>query len=96
MLRSLYIVYQLYGVKYLVHCITSRGIGVEFCWVPSRCGLCWNETSDKLAKQGAVENMSTVACNSLLLSRHETYSILEKAVCKPVTSEWSCIDYDNP
>ena len=25
----------LYEVKYLIHCIMYRGIGTEFCWVPS-------------------------------------------------------------
>ena len=71
-----------YEVKYLIHCIISRGIGVEFCWVPSHCGLYWNEISDKLAKQGAMKNMSAISCTKLLLSHHEIYSILEKAMYK--------------
>ena len=33
----------LYEVKYLIHCIMYRGIGIKFCWVPSHCGLYWNE-----------------------------------------------------
>ena len=37
-----------YEVKYLIHCIMYKGIGIEFCWVPSHCGLYWNEISDKL------------------------------------------------
>ena len=45
-----------YEVKYMIHYIISRGIGVEFCWVSSHCGLYWNEISDKLAKQGAMKN----------------------------------------
>ena len=36
----------LYEVKYLIHCIMYRGIGIEFCWVLSHCGLYWNEVSD--------------------------------------------------
>ena len=40
-----------YEVKYLVHCIMSRGIGIAFCRVPCHCGLYWNEISDKSAKQ---------------------------------------------
>ena len=35
-----------------------RDIGIELCWVLSHCGLYWNEVSDKLAKQGAMKNMS--------------------------------------
>ena len=49
-----------YEVKYLIHCIMYKGIGVEICWVPSHCGLYWNEISDKLAKQGAMKNMSEI------------------------------------
>ena len=45
----------LYEVEHLIPCIMSRGIGIEFCWVPSHCGLYWNEISDKLAKQGAMK-----------------------------------------
>ena len=32
-----------YEVKYFIHCIMYKGIGVEFRWVPSHCGLYWNE-----------------------------------------------------
>ena len=48
----------IYEVKYLIHCIMFKGIGTEFCWAPSHCDLYWNEISDKLAKQGALQNMS--------------------------------------
>ena len=37
-------------MKYLIHCIMYKGIGIEFLGVPSHCGLYWNEISDKLAK----------------------------------------------
>ncbi len=74
----------LYEVKYLIHCIMYRGIGIEFCWVPSHCGLYWNEVSDKLAKQGAMKNMSETSYSNLLLSSHEIISILEKNVYKQI------------
>ena len=74
----------LYEVKYLIHCIMYRGIGTEFCWVPSHCGLYWNEVSDKLAKQGAMKNMSETSYSNLLLSSHEIISILEKNVYKQI------------
>ena len=60
----------------------SKGIGIEFCWVPSHCGLYRNEISDKLAKQGAMTNMSEVSSNNLLLSSHEINSLLKKTVYK--------------
>ena len=67
-----------YKVKYLIHCIMSRRIGIEFCWVLSHCGLYWNEISDKLAKQGAMKNMFEISDNNLLLLSHVITSILEK------------------
>ena len=54
------------------------GNGIEFCWVPSHCGLYWNEI-DKLAKQGAMKNMSEMS-NNLLLSSHEINSLLKKTI----------------
>ena len=68
----------LYEVKYLIHCIMYKGIGIEFCWVPSHCGLYWNEVSDTLAKKGAMKNMSETLY--LLLSSHEIILILENNV----------------
>ena len=47
-----------YEVKYLIHYIMYRGIGIEFCWVLSHCGLYWNDVSDKLAEQGAMKKVS--------------------------------------
>ena len=70
----------LYEVKYLIYYIMYRDIGTEFCWVPSHCGPYWNEVSDKLAKQGAMKNMSETSYSNLLLSSHEIISILEKNV----------------
>ena len=65
-----------YEVKYLIHCIMYKGIGIEFCWIPFRCGLYWTEISDKSAKQGAMKNMSEISSSNLLLSSHEINSLL--------------------
>ena len=73
-----------YEVKYLIHCVMYRDIGIELCWVPSHCGLCWNEISDKLANKGRMKNMSEISYNNLLLSSHEITSILEKTVYKQI------------
>ena len=69
-----------YEVKYLIQCIMYKGIGIEFCWVPSHCRLYWNEKSDKLAKQGAMKNLSEISSNNLLLSSHEINSLLKVKV----------------
>ena len=58
--------------------------GTEFCWVQSHYGLYWNEISDKLAKQGAMKNMSEISSSNLLLSSHEINSLLKKTVYKQI------------
>ena len=50
--------------------------------VHTDCGIYWNEISDKLAKEGAMKNMSETSYSNLLLSSHEIISILEKNVYK--------------
>ena len=68
-----------YEVKYLIRCIMSRGNGLEFCSVPSHCGLYWNEISDKLAKQGAMEKIMkyhTITCYFHLM-RFPQYSKIQ-------------------
>ena len=64
-----------YEVKYSIH-LNTRCIGIEFCRVPFQFGFCWNEISDKSAKQGAMKNMSELSHNNLLLSPHEIASII--------------------
>ena len=68
-----------------------KGIGTEFCWVPSHCGLYWNKISDKLAKQGAMKNMSEISSNNLLLSSREINSLLKKTICKQIKQDKSAI-----
>ena len=58
----------LYEVKYLIHCIMYSGNGIEFCLVPSQCGLYSNEISDKLAKQGAMKNLSETSYSNLAIT----------------------------
>ena len=62
----------------MTYCIMPRGIGTQFCWVTSHCGLYWNEIADKLAKRGTMKNMSEIY-NNLQFWYHEIASILEKS-----------------
>ena len=64
-------------IKHLIHCISSSGVGINFCWVPSHCGLYWNEVSDKLAKDGASNNANAETFHNIRLSVHELGSMLE-------------------
>ena len=74
-----------YEVRCLMHCILSRGTGIGCCWVPSHCGLHWNEISDTLTKQGAIKkflNGSEISQNNRHLLLHEISSRSEKTVHK--------------
>ena len=73
------------------HLLWYKVIGIEFCWVPFHCGLYWNEISDKLAKQGAMKDMSEISSNNLLLSSHEINSLLKKTVYKQIVESKSAI-----
>ena len=81
----------IYEINYLIHCIMSRGIGIEFCWVPSNCGLYWNEISDTLAKQNSKKNVSEISYNNLHLSYHEIAPTLEKTVYQELQKSQSAI-----
>ena len=71
----------IYEIKFLIHCIQSKGIVLDFCWVPSHYGLYWNESVDSLAKQGASGRHSELTSCNLKLSASEINSILTNFVC---------------
>ena len=72
-----------YEIRCLMHCILSRGTGIECCWVPSHCGLHWNEISGRLTKQGAIKKkVSQIPHNNRLLLFREISSRPEKTVHK--------------
>ena len=64
----------LFDIRHMIHYIMSRGTGITFCWVPSHCGIYWNERADKLAKQGAMRQLPE---SSLKIDVHEINSLLE-------------------
>ena len=47
----------IYEIKHLVHCLNITGTVVTFCWIPSHCGLTFNERADRAAKREAINNM---------------------------------------
>ena len=71
----------IFEIKFLIHCIMSKGIGVHFCWIPSHCGLHWNELTDHLAKRGASEYNTEILNSNLRLSSYEVNSIISNSVC---------------
>ena len=42
-----------YEIYYLLYCLSSKGTVVDFCWIPSHCGIKGNEMADRAARRGA-------------------------------------------
>ena len=72
----------IYEIKHLVHCLNITGTGVTFCWIPSHCGLTFNEwRADRPAKRAAINNMQS-AILDVPLSSKEMCNIIENDMCK--------------
>ena len=69
----------IFEIKHLIHCISSKSIGINFCWVPSHCGFYWNEVADNLAKQGALRSEKSICFSTLHLSSSEINSLLTRS-----------------
>ena len=48
------------------------------CWIPSHCGLLYNEIADQLARNGS-KNKNSIKIN-INLSQNEMFSIIEKQI----------------
>ena len=53
-------------------------IMVDFCWVPSHCGLKFNDLADRAAKDGANKKQSSII--HIPLSQMEMCNILKRSV----------------
>ena len=71
---------MIFEIKHLIHYLKTRGTRVNFCWVPSHCGIYWNEEVDRLAKQGAMN--SSDCCEEVHLKKtsNEINSILKEVM----------------
>ena len=67
-------------ISHLIHILSLRGSDITFCWIPSHCGLYYNEKVDKAAKKGASDNLG-VHYLDIAMSKHE-YNSLLKTVLK--------------
>ena len=45
----------IFEIKHLIHILQLRNILINFLWVPSHCGIFWNDQVDSLAKTGAID-----------------------------------------
>ena len=70
---------MVYEICHLVHILRLKGTTVTFCWVPSHCGLLFNNWADRAAKAGALRTHASVKL-SIPLSIQEAYRHLEKTV----------------
>ena len=55
-----------FEIKYLIHLLRLRNLGIVLCWVPSHCGIYWNDYVDKLAKRGANNQYPSKTCYSTI------------------------------
>ena len=70
----------IYEIHHIIHSLIVNGILVSFCWVPSHCGLLYNEWADRAAKDGANNNNSYKL--NINLSKREMKHALTKNVYK--------------
>ena len=54
----------IFEIKYLIHLLRLRNLGIVLWWVPSHCGIYWNDYVDKLAKRGASNQYPSKICHS--------------------------------
>ena len=78
-------------IHHLVHVITINGIGIDFCWVPSHCGLYWNEVVDKLARNAAVDKVEI--SHNLTPSSYEIIANVVQSFRKKMSVD--CIEHHN-
>lgn len=68
---------MVFEIVNLVHLLSNRHIEITFFWVPSHCGLYYNEKVDILAKKGAKRHLDSHFLD-IFKSIHECYSLIEK------------------
>ena len=69
----------IFEIKLMIHSIIARGMSVDFCWIPSHCGIYGNDQADQLAKEGALRKKQESTLN---LDKHEINSVLQEFMDK--------------
>ena len=67
----------IYEIYYLLYCLSSRGTLVDFCWIPSHCGIKGNEMADRAARRGAKRSERFIDLE-ISKSAYYYYTILER------------------
>ena len=76
-----------FEIHQLIHTIILNGIRIDFCWIPSHCGLYWNEVVDIVAKNGASEKNEVI--HNLNPSGREIITLLVQSFYKKISSYFS-------
>ena len=71
----------MYEIYYLFYCLSSKGTLVEFCWIPSLCGIKENEMADRAARRGAKRSEQFLDLNISKFA-DDYYTILERTAWK--------------
>ena len=69
----------LYEIKFLIHTMMMRGTQMDFCWIPSHSGFLFNDWADRMAKKGAMNDLSSTKIN-IPLSCYEICTIIKREV----------------
>ena len=73
-------------IQHLIHFLYSKGTLVNFCWIPSHCGIYGNECCDRAAKRGAKQLNCSVKLD-IPLSIEENYTLLHDTAWKKFLNE---------
>ena len=73
----------LYEILYLLYCLSFKGTDIDFCWIPSHCGIKGNEMADRAARSGAKKSKSYSVLN-IPHSVLDYYRLLEKTIWRKV------------
>ena len=68
-------------ITHLIHFLQMKGTDISFCWIPSHCGLFYNEKADIAAKKGAKNETSTTFLE-IPLSVNESHTLLRLEINK--------------
>ena len=63
-------------ITHLIHILSIRGTEITFMWIPSHCGVFYNEKVDIAAKSGAKNVKNSMQLN-IPLCKHEYFSHLK-------------------
>ena len=71
----------MYEIYHLLYCLSLKGTIIDFCWIPSHCGINGNEMADRAARKGTKRSDRFLDLNIPKFA-DDYYTILEKTAWK--------------